>query len=451
MLEDAFREALQSGHVAPGTRLPSTRELATDLRVSRGVVSGVYGRLVAEGRLVGRPGAGTWATDASPRPSAITPPEPPRPIVDFKPGLPDLSLFPRAGWANLYRKTLMEMPHQLLDYGESQGFPALRTELSGLLARRRGVVVDPDRIIICGGFAQALSLIARFLRANGETRIAEERPGDTKGCAIFEPAGLAAVPVRLDESGIDVGELAATDCRAVLTTPTHQFPTGISYATDRRAELIDWARDSGGLIVEDDYDGEFRYDRAPQAALQAAAPDVVAYAGSVSKSLAPGLRLGWLIPPAHLVEPLATLKHGDDRGRPVLDQAVLAAFLRSGRYDRQLRLCQRTYRERRDTLVRTLAEQLPAARVTGVAAGLHAVVTLPTDFGDEAELAAAASKVGVNLVPFGRYGPPGPAFVLGFSHLSTSAITHGVTLISQAWLKCEKRRTAASPRKGEQK
>ncbi|WP_222853380.1 PLP-dependent aminotransferase family protein [Fodinicola acaciae] len=433
MLEDALRQAVRSGHIAAGTRLPSSRELAADLGVSRGVVTEVYGRLVAEGHLVGRQGAGTWVVDL---PRQAPPPAPiaAAPLVDFKPGSPDLSLFPRAAWANLCRKVLTEMPHAVLDYGDSRGFLPLRTELAALLSRRRGVVVDPERIIICGGFAQALSLVARFLRTQGKTLIGEELPGDSKGCSIFGPAGVSSVSIAVDENGMDVDALAASGCHAALVTPTHQFPTGIVYQPPRRKQLLEWARDTGGLIIEDDYDGEFRYDRAPLAALQSTAPDLVAYAGSVSKSLAPGMRLGWLLPPARLLEPLAALKHGDDRGRPVLDQAVLAAFLRSGRYDRQLRLCQRTYRERRDTLVRALADQLPEARVTGVAAGLHAVVTLPASFGAEDELVRAAADVGVNVVPFGRYGGTGPGFVLGFSHLSATTIDKGISLVAAAWL-----------------
>ncbi|MDX2785036.1 PLP-dependent aminotransferase family protein, partial [Streptomyces caniscabiei] len=384
-LQAALREAIRSGRLARGTRLPASRELAADLGVSRGLVTEAYEQLVAEGYLRSGRGSGTWVgaavrTSAPPRARDLAP-RPPGARADFVPGTPDLSLFPRAAWAAAQRGVLAELPHHELGYPDPRGLPRLRIALAELLARRRGVVADPERIVVVSGVAQATTLLGAVLHARGTRVVGVEDPGSPEHGTLYAATGLGTVPLPLDEEGLAVGPLRESGVRAVVTTPAHQFPTGIAYSARRRSELLDWARAVDGLIVEDDYDGDFRYDRAPVGALQGLDPERVAYTGSVSKSLAPGLRLGWLLVPAWLAGEVVERKRTMDLGHPTIDQALFARFVERGDYDRQLRRCQRAYRERRDVLVSALAEHFPGAEVSGIAAGLHVIVTLPERYG----------------------------------------------------------------------
>lgn len=423
----ALRQAVREGRLAAGTRLPSTRDLARDLRVSRGLVSELYAQLTAEGYLTSRQGSGTWVsalTPTPPSPAAAVPHPAPPAVTDFRPGLPDLALFPRAAWSAAHRSALAELPDAALDYPHPQGLPELRAALAELLARRRGVVVAPEGVLVCSGVAQTLTLLGRVLRARGHRVIALEDPGSLPQYPLLVAAGLRPVPVPVDSEGLDPHALAATGARAAVITPAHHFPTGVVHSPARRAALLGWAVDRRALLVEDDYDGDFRYDRAPVGALQGLAPDLVLYTGSVSKSLAPGLRLGWMVPPAELLDELVEAKRVTDLGNAVAEQAAFAAFLRSGRYDRQLRLCQRRYRERRDALIEALTAAVPGVRVTGVAAGLHLIAEFPVPV-PEAVLAAA----GVRLRPLGDYCAAAPVaavapsrFVLGYAHLTPAEI-----------------------------
>ncbi|MCX4992496.1 MULTISPECIES: PLP-dependent aminotransferase family protein [unclassified Streptomyces] len=437
-LQAALREAVRSGRLAPGTRLPSSRELAGDLGVSRGLVTEAYEQLTAEGYLRSDRGAGTWvggavravgprARDLAPRPAGVR--------ADFVAGTPDLSLFPRAAWAAAHRGVLAELPHQALGYPDPRGLPRLRTALAELLVRRRGVVADPERVIVVSGVAQAMTLLGFVLHARGATGVGVENPGSPEHGSLFASAGVGTVPLPLDGEGLAIAPLEASGVRAVVTTPAHQFPTGIAYSARRRTELLDWARSVDGLVVEDDYDGDFRYDRAPVGALQGLDPEHVAYTGSVSKSLAPGLRLGWLLVPAAHVEEVVERKRTMDLGNPVLDQALLARFVERGDYDRQLRRCQRAYRERRDALVAALEEHFPGAEVSGIAAGLHVVAALPARYGPQdrfLELAAAAGAVVRLTAHYGETAVDGVRLVLGYAHLSPARIRDGVRLMADA-------------------
>ncbi|MFF0139605.1 PLP-dependent aminotransferase family protein [Streptomyces sp. NPDC005227] len=437
-LQEALREAVRSGRLVPGTRLPSSRELAGDLRVSRGLVTEAYEQLTAEGYLRSGRGAGTWvggavravaprARDHSPRPTGVR--------ADFVAGTPDLSLFPRAAWAAAHRGVLAELPHEALGYPDPRGLPALRTALAALLGRRRGVVADPERVVVVSGVAQAMTLLGFVLHARGVRDVGVEDPGSPEHGALFASAGLGTVPLPLDDEGLAVGPLRGSGVRAVVTTPAHQFPTGIAYSARRRAELLDWARRVDGLVIEDDYDGDFRNDRAPVGALQGLDPEHVAYTGSVSKSLAPGLRLGWLLVPASHVEEVVERKRTMDLGNPVLDQALLARFVERGDYDRQLRRCQRAYRERRDALVTALEEHFPGTRVSGIAAGLHAVAALPDRYGPQDRFLERVAAAGVVVRPAAHYGetaPDGVRLVLGYAHLPPARIRDGVRLMAEA-------------------
>ncbi|MET9383206.1 PLP-dependent aminotransferase family protein [Streptomyces sp. NPDC002928] len=459
-LQAALREAVRSGRLAPGTRLPSSRDLAADLGVSRGLVTETYEQLTAEGYLRSGRGAGTWvgsAVRAAPARARDLAPRSPGADAgaDFVPGTPDLSLFPRAPWAAALRGVLAELPHQHLGYPDPRGLPRLRTALAELLGRRRGVVADPERIVVVSGVAQATTLLGFVLHARGMRTIGVEDPGSPQHDALYASAGVGVVPLPLDDEGLAVGPLKASGVRAVVTTPAHQYPTGIAYSARRRAELLDWARSVDGFVLEDDYDGDFRYDRAPVGALQGLDPERVLYTGSVSKSLAPGLRLGWLLVPDSLADEVVERKRTMDLGHPALDQAAFARFLEHGDYDRQLRRCQRAYRERRDALVAALEEHFPGSSVSGIAAGLHVIAALPERYGTQEQFLARVAAAGVAVRPLtdctharagregsdgsresdgskGSDGDKGARLVLGYAHLSPVRIRAGIQLMAEA-------------------
>ena len=426
-LVDALRAAIGDGRLTAGARLPATRMLAADLGLSRGVVVEAYQRLTDEGLLSGRTGAGTVVTplaaQSRPRPPArpgevpaMRLPLPPSAAVDLdlSPGIPDLSAFPRAAWLRAERVVLASATNADLGYGDPRGTPWLRTQLAGWLGRTRGVQAGADDLIVVAGVAQALALLAQTLRARGGTEVAVEDPGSRGTRDELAHWGLRPVPVPVDDQGLRVDRLAASGLGTVLLTPAHQFPTGVVLSPARRRALLALP----GLIIEDDYDAEHRYDRAPVAALQASAPDRVAYTGSVSKSLAPGMRLGWLIAPRTLHPDLVAAKHASDLGNPAIPQLIFAHLLAGGDYERHLRTVRRRQVRRRDALLHGLREHVPRARVEGVAAGLHLLITLPGP-ADDTELAHRLEEAGVRTHPLSWHrqlaGPPG--LVLGYAAL----------------------------------
>jgi GntR family transcriptional regulator/MocR family aminotransferase len=442
-LQAALREAVRSGRLAAGTRLPSSRDLAADLGVSRGLVTEAYEQLTAEGYLRSGRGAGTWVSDAvrAARSGARDlAPRAPGTRADFVPGTPDLSLFPRAAWAAAQRGVLAELAHQELGYPDPRGLPRLRSALAELLARRRGVVADPERIVVVSGVTQATALLGFVLRARGVRDVGVEDPGSPQHAELYAQSGVTTVPLPLDDEGLAVDALRSSGLRAVVTTPAHQFPTGVAYSARRRAELLDWARSVDGLVLEDDYDGDFRYDRAPVGALQGLDPEHVAYTGSVSKSLAPGLRLGWLLVPESLVDEVAARKRTLDLGHPTLDQALFARFVERGDYDRHLRRCRHAYRERRDVLVAALEEHFPGTRVSGIAAGLHVIAALPERYGPQERFLAEVAAAGVTVRPLSDCAhTPAEAdgkgevrLVLGYAHVSPSRIRDGIRMMADA-------------------
>jgi GntR family transcriptional regulator / MocR family aminotransferase len=431
-LAEAIRAAIIDGRLPAGAALPATRLLAGDLGISRGVVVEAYQRLADEGLVSGRPGTGTRVSGLPPR--VVRPKkEPPRPgragatvlpqpwragaELDLSPGVPDLSGFPRAAWLRAERSVLDRVSVAELGYGDPRGHDGLRRELAGWLARTRGLRAAADDIIIVSGVAQALALLAQWLNAQGMTRIAVEDPGSLGSRDELVYWGLDPVAVPVDEHGLVVSGLARSDVQAALLTPAHQFPTGVVLAPQRRRELLDWAVAADAVIIEDDYDAEYRYDRAPVPAMAAAAPGHVAYAGTTSKTLAPGLRLGWLVPPARLHADLVTAKHAADLGSPALPQLVLAHLIATGELERHIRSVRKRQRIRRDALLSVLRSQLPQARVQGVPAGLHLLVTFP-DLGlDDLALAERIRQAGVLVHPLSwhRQRPGVPGLVLGYA------------------------------------
>ncbi|MFJ8107080.1 PLP-dependent aminotransferase family protein [Streptomyces sp. NPDC096132] len=460
-LAGRLRRAMADGRLAVGSRLPPTRLLAADLRVSRGVVAEAYRRLTEDGHVEGRRRAGTVVV-AVPPPTASPPlPASGRPApgaalfagepgtdvfdllratpsrVDFTPGRPDLTAFPRAAWLRAERSVLADLSAEHLGYGDPRGALPLRRAVSGWLARTRGVQVDPEDILIVAGIAQALTLLHPVLRADGIDAVAVEDPGSLGARQHLRHASsLATPPVPVDDEGIRVDALRATGARAALLTPAHQFPMGMVTSGERRRELLRWARD-GGLILEDDYDAEHRYDRPPVPALRALlADDHVCYMGSVSKLLAPALRIGWMVPVRRHRDALIDAKRFNDLGNAALPQLVLARLLESGALERHLRLLRDRHRRRRDAMTEALAAHLPGAVVHGAAAGLHLTVTYAADVPD-GELAAAALSRGVKCHPLSwhRQLPGRPGLVLGYAATPTALIREGVAVLGSALLR----------------
>ncbi|MFE5486412.1 PLP-dependent aminotransferase family protein [Streptomyces sp. NPDC056527] len=398
----ALREAVRSGRLAAGTRLPPYRSLAADLGVARNTVADAYAELVAEGWLSSRQGSGTRVAErvAAPKPEGARRETVRALPYDLVQGKPDPAAFPRTAWLASARRALTAAPNDAFGIGDPRGRVELRRELAAYLARVRGVRSGPDRIVVCSGAAHALRLLARVV---GGRPWAVEAYGLPFHRGLLAEAGVGTVPVAVDEDGARVGEIPRGS-GAVLLTPAHQFPTGGPLRPERRAAAVDWARTTGGFVLEDDYDGEFRYDRRPVGALQGLDPDRVALIGSVSKSLSPTLRIGWMVLPGGLVDGVVAAKGEREPYSSATEQLTLADFLASGAYDRHVRRMRRRHRERRDRLVAALAQRVPEVRVTGIAAGLHAVVELPP--GTERAALAAAERHGVAVEGLSGYQHP---------------------------------------------
>ena len=413
-LESALRTAIRDGRLTVGTAVPSSRSLAHDLGMARGTVTEAYRQLAAEGYLTSRQGAPTrvsWTPPrAAPPPAVQAGGAPPR--WDFRPGRPDRTSFPRTAWGRAYRQVLAQAPDEAFDYGAAPGRAELRLALAGYLGRARGVDTSPDRLLITGGFTESLTLICHTLKARGARRLALEDPCGPRYPVLVRTVGLEVVPVACDEEGLRVTDLARTGADAVLVTPAHQYPLGVTMSAARRTALVSWARRAGALIIEDDYDGEFRYDRQPVGALQQLDPGRVVYLGTASKSLAPAVRLGWISPPRSFAADLVPVKDHLEHGPCVLNQLALARLITDGGFDQHIRRMRARYRRRRDELAQALATRLPALGLAGTAAGLHAVIYLnrsgPGDGPGEEDLLRRAARRSLGLSTLSQYwhGPP---------------------------------------------
>jgi GntR family transcriptional regulator/MocR family aminotransferase len=395
-----------------------------------------YEELVAEAWLDSRPGSGTRVADAArgvPEPPAASLARTPGPRWDLRPGQPDLSRYPQQEWLASARRGLRGLPWTDLGYGDPRGLASTRDAVLAYLGRVRRVTATPDGVLICSGLAHGLALIARWLVRRGTDTIAVEDPGSYNQRTLLEANGLRVKGVAVDDGGIDTAALRAAKCRAVLVTPAHQFPTGVVLAPERRQQLVAWAREVDGVVIEDDYDAEYRYDRAPVGSLQPLAPERVMHGGSLSKSLAPGLRLGWLVGPDQWIAELADLRWVDDLSPAVPAQVALGEFLRDGGLDRHLRRTRSEYRRRRDALVAAIRRRLPDSEVLGASAGLHVVVTLPDDV-EEAAVVAAARAAGVEVRSLARYRmkPGPPALVLGYAALTPGSLRRAAAALAEA-------------------
>ena len=443
-LTDRLREAIAEATLRPGTRLPATRELAAELGFSRGTVVESYRRLTEEGLLETNRGAGTVvASRPGPPPAAPSSRvdergrrravDETRPaVVDISKGAPDLSAFPRAAWLRAEREVLATASSDDLGYADPQGVPALREALAAWLARSRGMTVGAERIIVTSGVTGAISLLCQVLRDRGLTECALEDPGADGNRRILDYWLDRLHPIRVDGEGIDVDALARSGARAVLVTPAHQFPTGVVLSPRRRRQLIAWAEESDGLVVEDDYDSEYRYDRSPVRALHPAAAERIVHVSSLSKVIAPALRLGWMVAPTHLHEDLVRRRWATDLGSPVLPQLVLANLISSGVLERQLRSLRRRHRERRDTAVAAIEEHLPGCPIEGIAAELHLVVTLPEGI-DDAAVAAHARQEGIAVQAMSGLrvaaGPPG--LIIGYGPHSPARLGESIRTLGR--------------------
>ena len=436
-LEHELRAAIGSGRLAAGSVLPSSRMLSAQLGLSRGVVVEAYEQLVAEGYLTTLRGGSTRVNPRVSRPAASVPAgrQPDEFRINFAYGRPDVAEFPRAAWLKSLRRVLNDAPSERLSYLDPRGAPELRDALASYLNRVRGTAADGECLVICNGFAQAMGIVAEMLAANGTRRIATEDPGQADSSAAANRFGLEVVPIPVDEDGMVVSVLDRSGADAVVVTPAHHFPTGAVMSAERRAALLEWAGRGPRLIIEDDYDAEYRYDREPIGALQGLAPDQVLYAGSASKTLAPGLRLGWLIVPGHLVEQLAAVKMANDRGSASLEQLALADFLSRGEFDRHLRRMRAVYRERRAVLLGALRQHAPDLSPAGASAGLHVVAWLPEGL-DEAAVTGRAAELGVRVAGVGRYRfgdtDRRGGLLFGYGTLGVRDIEEGVRLIAAA-------------------
>lgn len=437
-IEDQLRRAIREGALKAGARVPSTRDLARQLGVSRRIAVDAYEQLAAEGYLLLRQGARPRVSETAAvaeAPATPAPPPAPSPRFNFRPSVPDVSTFPRAAWLRALREALGTIPDAELAYGDPAGVEALREGLAGYLGRVRGVVADPAHVLVTCGYSQGEDVVCRALAARGAKRIAFEDPSNPESRALAVRSGLEPVLVEVDDAGIRVDALQRADPDAVVLTPAHQHPTGVVLAPERRTALLAWLRARDAVAIEDDYDAEYRYDRTAVGALQGLEPDRIVYAGSVSKTLAPALRIGWLVVPAALLHAVREEKLLADMGTARIEQHALAGFLARGELDRHLRRMRTRYRRRRDALVEALAAALPEASVHGIAAGLHATVRLPAS-DDARAIREEARRRRIELATMADYRPDAdagpPTLMLGYASMPEPAIRAGVQELAEA-------------------
>jgi GntR family transcriptional regulator/MocR family aminotransferase len=421
-IERALRDAIRSGRLPQGTILPSSRSLAHDLGVARGTVSAAYQQLSTEGYLAARQGAASWVSWAPPwrSPRSSSAPLVQRYRWDFRPGRPDHASFPRSTWERAHRRAVSRASTEIFGYSDACGSPDLRSALAVYLGRARGVDTSPANLLVCDGFTHALTLMCLDLRARGATTLAMEDPGVPYYRRLAEALGLRVLPIPCDNDGLRTDYLARTTADAVLVTPAHQYPLGVTMSADRRIAMVDWAQRHDTLIIEDDYDGEFRYDRQPTAALQQLDPEHVIYAGTASKTLAPGLRLGWLAVPDSIGGAAGVARRTFYRGTGILEQLTFAELITSGAFDRHIRRMRAQYRQRRDELSRTLASKLPSLHLAGISAGLHALIYLPERGPTELEVQSRAAAQSMALHTLGahwqaRPDPAPQAVIVGYA------------------------------------
>ncbi|WP_280265295.1 PLP-dependent aminotransferase family protein [Nocardia wallacei] len=436
-VETALRDAVRDGRLRPGQRLPASRVLAADLGVSRRLVVEAYSQLVAEGYLAARQGSATRVSDvlAAPAPRAATEPTAPPPRRwDMRPGRPTAAHFPRRAWRRAWLGALAEAANADFDYPDPAGHPRLRAVLAAYLARVRGVAATPETTLVCAGVMHGLGLLAGVLRERGARAVAFEDPGLHQRAPLIARAGLTPIPIPVDGDGLVVDALPEHGVDAVVVNPAHQFPTGVVLAPHRREALVAWASRTGALVIEDDYDGEFRFDRRAVGSLQGRASASVAYLGSVSKALSPALRLGWIVCDPDMAERLCHSRFLIDRGNATLDQLALAELIDSGAYDRHIRHSRARYRSNRQALEVAIARHRVPLRLSGIPAGVQTLATLTVDH-DADLLRERARAAGVDLESLTTFlaAPPHPArsLVLGYGNITADGIDQAVGVLGE--------------------
>jgi GntR family transcriptional regulator/MocR family aminotransferase len=476
-LYEALRAEILDGRLGPGARLPATRDLARQYQLSRGTIVNAFELLKSEGYLEGSIGSGTYvskilpdelllversgprAADGQPdrqrvtQPSSLRPSRPrrrvsgyaqrvrlfqalePRPSRAFRSNLPAVDLFPGSLWAKIAARRWRQGSTSLLTGCHAMGYPPLREALADYLITSRGVRCSPDQIAIVSGVQEALDLVARLFLNPGD-RVCMENPGYVGAAMVFEAVGAKIVSLGLDDEGIELRTPAVRGARLIYITPGHQFPLGISMSLPRRLQLLEWARKSGGLLFEDDYDSEYRYSGRPVPALQGLDRNgSVLFAGSFSKVLFPSLRLGYLVIPPDLIDYFAAAKSITSRHAQVLDQAVLCDFIAEGHFGRHLRRMRSVYAERLSVLLQGAREKLAGwLDISGVEAGLQTVGWLQQGISEESATRAAAAR-NVEVVPLSRYQRGRGAregLQLGFAAVEPSEIRRGVQELARA-------------------
>lgn len=439
-----IRAYILGGTLQAGERLPSTRELAASLHVSRNVVLEAYDQLLAEGYIESRAGSGTYVAegtylDREPREPALVPtgpvrtPQPGDACIDFRSGLPALDLFPRKQWSQLAQRVYVEASPSVFGYDNPEGRPELRDVLSRYLLRTRGVRCQPEQILILSGAAQAFSLLTKLFASAGEEIMLED-PVTYEIQEILSSSGARLFPIPVDERGMRT-EMLPLDKRPrfIFVTPSHQFPLGGILPVQRRIQLLQFARTAGCYVVEDDYDSEFRYEGSPVSSLQSLEPARVIYIGTMSKILSPALRLGYMVLPEELVERSRTVKRLLDVHSPSLEQLVLAHFVDSGHLERHIARMKRTYSRRRNALIQALKRHFaPRVAMLGDATGLHLVARFRhIEF--TRELVMAIEREGARVYPVEQHavrkGEHVNEIILGYGHLTPEQIEQGVRRI----------------------
>lgn len=437
-LENALRSAVRDGRLSPCQRLPASRVLAADLGLSRRLVAEAYDQLVAEGYLTVRPGSGTWVSElAHPtedRPTAPGPPLARPPRWDLRPGVPNLAQFPRRQWRRAWLSALTTAVDADFGYPHAAGHPRLREVIADYLARVRAIAATPETTLICAGFTQGLDVLCRTLYADGARTVALEDPGLPHRAQIIRNAGMAPLPIPVDSHGLVVEALPDHGADAVLTTPTHHFPTGAVLAPHRREALLAWAHRANAIVIEDDYDGEFRFDRRGVGALHGLAPHSVVYLGSTSKSLAPAMRLGWLVTPPALVDRLVANKFLTDHGSATLDQLALAEMITNGAYDRHIRQSRTRYTGHRKALEAAISHHQAPLRLIGIPAGLQTLAALPPEH-DADVLVQLAGAAGIGFDSISRYqvnpDVPSRGIVLGYGNITQNGINQAIAALAR--------------------
>lgn len=438
-LQRHLREAIRSGRLRAGERLPPSRVLADQLGVSRGVVVSCYEQLQSEGYLQARVGVGSVVAngvrrDAGEASGPVGPVA--RVDVSFEYGIPDLESFPRRAWAWAMAEACRTASTADLGDETGGGCEALRDGLAAYGRRVRAAVATPEAVVVVPGFRHGLNVVMSALARRGVKAVGLEDPGPRDHDRIARRWGLTPVGIPVDEDGLVVDQLSRAEVGAVITTPAHQCPTGVVLAAGRRHALVEWARDVDGYVIEDDFDAELRYDRQPVGSLQGLAPDRVIAMGSVSKTLAPTIRLGWMIVPEDLRDDVLDAKALSGRGAPGLDQLALAALLSSSRFERHLRKMRQVYGRRRQLIAHLVDQWIPGSRILGSSAGCHLVVVLPPG-SNEDDVSARCATRGVEVAAMSCYrlGPPPvgaqPALVVGFGNVTEPAIERGLRVLAE--------------------